>query len=80
MVVSINNSSSGVNAQNLFNSKYFRTEDFIQEYFTLINTVKHFIPLYEYTPIKKITVGDLSKMKYWFEMLSIFGVFDPELN
>lgn len=50
MVVSINNSSSGVNAQNLFNSKYFRTEDFIQEYFTLINTVKHFIPLYEYTP------------------------------
>lgn len=46
MVVSINNSSSGVNAQNLFNSKYFRTED----YFTLINTVKHFIPLYEYTP------------------------------
>lgn len=50
MVVSINNSSSGVNAQNLFNSKYFRTEDFIQEYFTLINTVKYFIPLYEYTP------------------------------
>lgn len=49
MVVSINNSSSGVNAQNLFNSKYFRTED-LQEYFTLINTVKHFIPLYEYTP------------------------------
>lgn len=49
MVVSINNSSSGVNAQNQFNTKYFRTDD-LQEYFTLINTLKHFIPLYEYTP------------------------------
>lgn len=49
MVVSINKSSSGVNAQNLFNSKYFRTDD-LQESFTLINTFKHFFPLYMSTP------------------------------